>query len=256
MEFIDVIGYIAIGLSICFYLTLGLPFVNVLRCKENFEYTPISIINTVYIDCIAWYIYGTKLSCDQIILGHKIGACFTLLLIIIYLCFEIRKYLIDTILNALILILGTLVLHKGLSMVVEDAQAVGKICIGTKSLTFFIPMLMVYKVCKEKNYGVISLNNTIICCSACLAWALFANCASDYNAVCANVIGILLCLVQIGVYLIYKNKYPHYSGPTATIGIESTAQDDFKKDDNSSITIDDENNTKEKPVKIVGKSDN
>lgn len=255
MEFIDIIGYAAIGLSSCFYLTLALPFFNVLRCKENFEYTPIAIINTVYIDCVAWYIYGTKLSCEQIILGHKIGACCTLVLILIYLAFEIRKYLIDTILNALILILGTLVLHKGLTMVVEDAQVVGNICIGTKLLTFLIPMLMVYKVCKEKNYGVLNLNNIIICCGACLAWALFGKCANDMNTMCGNGIGILLCLVQIFVYLTFKSRYPHYSGPTATIGIETTSTEDVKKEENSSINIDDENQ-KEKPVKIMGKFDN
>ena len=256
MDYVDIIGYAAIGLSSCFYLTLALPFFNVLRCKENFEYTPIAIINTVYVDSVAWYIYGTKLSVDQIILGNQIGACCTLALIIIYLAFEIRKYLIDTILNALILILGTLVLHKGLTMVVEDTQVVGKICIGTKLLTFCIPMLMVYKVCKEKNYGVISLNNTIICCSACLAWGLFGKCLNDINAMCANGLGVLLCLVQIAVYLTYKSKYPHYSGPAATIGIETTtSSEDVKKDENSSINIDDDNQDKsaEKPVKIVGK---
>ena len=148
MELIDMVGWAAIGLSCCFYFSLAIPFFHVLRCKLNFEYTPIALINTVYVDCVAWYIYGTKLSCDQIILGHKIGAGCSLVLICIYLAFELRKYLVDTILNALILILGTLVLHKGLSMVIEDAQMVGKICIGTKLITFCIPALMVFRVFK------------------------------------------------------------------------------------------------------------
>ena len=92
MEFIDVVGWAAIGLSSCFYLSLAIPFFHVLRCKLNFEYTPIALVNTVYVDCVAWYIYGTKLSCDQIILGHKIGACCSLVLICIYLAFELRYH--------------------------------------------------------------------------------------------------------------------------------------------------------------------
>ena len=73
---------------------------------------------------------------------------------------------------------------------------------------------------------------------------------------CANGLGVLLSLVQIAVYLTYKSKYPHYSGPAATIGIETTtSSEDVKKDENSSINIDDDNQDKsaEKPVKIVGK---
>ena len=257
MEFTDMVGWAAIGLSTCFYLSLAVPFFKVLRCKLNFEYTPIALVNTIYVDCVSWYIYGTKLSCDQIILGHKIGACCSLVLICIYLAFELKKYLVDTILNALILILGTLVLHKGLSMVIEDAQMVGKICVGTKLITFCIPALMVFRVFKEKNYGLISLNNTIICCAACSAWCLFGKCTNDMNAMCANVIAVLLCLAQICVYFSFKNKYA-YSGPTSTIGIDQPSTEEIKKEENSSINIDEENQekAKEKPVRIVTKIDN
>ena len=219
MEMTDIVGWAAIGLSSCFYLSLAVPFFKVLRCKLNFEYTPIALVNTIYVDCVSWYIYGTKL-------------------------------------NALILILGTLVLHKGLSMVIEDAQMVGKICIGTKLITFCIPALMVFRVFKEKNYGLISLNNTIICCAACSAWCLFGKCTNDMNAMCANGIAVLLCLAQICVYFSFKNKYA-YSGPTSTIGIDQPTTEEIKKEENSSINIDDETQekTKEKPVRIVTKID-
>ena len=254
MEFIQVIGYAAIGLSTCFYICLSIPFVHVLRCKQNFEFTPIGLINTVYVDCVAWYIYGNKLSCDEIMLGHKIGACCSLLLIIIYLAFEIRKYLIDTILNALILILGTLVLHKGLTMVIEDSNIVGKICIGTKLITFCIPMLEMSRVFKDKNYKHISLHNTLFCCAACLAWAIFGKCANDINAICANCLAVVLCLVQLGIRWNYKRKYAN-PGEITTIGIESTGVDDSKKEEKMDMNVDEESQdkAKEKPVRIVTK---
>ena len=119
MDYKNIFGYIATGLSACFYCSLALPFFNVLRCKLNYEYTPIALINTIYVDSVAWYIYGEKSLCDQIKLCHTIGCCCTLVLIVIYLIFELKKYLVDSILNSLILILGTLVLHKGLTIVVE-----------------------------------------------------------------------------------------------------------------------------------------
>ena len=151
MDFVNIFGYTAIGLSVCFYCSLVIPFCNVLRCKLNYEYTPIALINTIYVDSIAWYIYADKIVCDQLRLCNSIGACCSLILITIYLAFELKKYLVDSILNCLILILGTLVLHKGLSIVIEDAQIVGKICIGTKLISFFTPLFLTCRVIKEKN---------------------------------------------------------------------------------------------------------
>lgn len=254
MEFIEVVGYAAIGLSTCFYICLSIPFFHVLRCKQNFEFTPIGLINTVYVDCVAWYIYGSKLSCDEIMLGHKIGACCSLLLIIIYLGFELKKYLIDTILNALILILGTLVLHKGLTVVIEDSNIVGKICIGTKLITFCIPLLEMSRVFKDRNYKHISLNNTLFCLAASLAWGIFGKCANDMNAMCANCLAVILCLVQLCVRFNYKRKYAN-PGEITTIGIESTSNDESKKEEISDMNIDEESQEKgkEKPVRIVTK---
>ncbi len=74
---------------------------------------------------------------------------------------------------------------------------------------------------------------------------------------CANGIAVLLCLAQICVYFSFKSKYS-YSGPTSTIGIDTTSSEETKKDENSSINIDEENQEKikDKPVRIVTKIDN
>ena len=257
MEFIDVVGWAAIGLSSCFYLSLAIPFFHVLRCKLNFEYTPIALVNTIYVDCVSWYIYGTKLSCDQIILGHKIGACCSLVLICIYLAFELRKYLVDSILNCLILILGTLVIHKGLTIVIEDADMIGKVCIGTKVVTFIIPIILTFRVIKEKNYRLISFSTTTTYMMSCIGWVLFGKASFDINIMIPNCIGVVLCFIQFLVYLNFKKKYPTYSGPSSTIGIESGSTE-YKKDESTTMNIDEESQEKarEKPVKIVTRIDN
>ena len=258
MDYQNIFGYIATGLSVCFYCSLVIPFFNVLRCKLNYEFTPIALINTIYVDTIAWYIYADKILCEQLKLCNTIGACCTLLLIVIYLAFELRKYLVDSILNALILILGTLVMHKGLTIVVEDAQMVGKICIATKIITFFIPIIMIFRVIKEKNYKLISVNSTLTYMASCIGWVLFGKTANDFNIMISNAIGIVLCFIQFIVYLNFKRKYPHYSGPSSTIGIESSTSEDIKKDESTTMTIDEESQekAKEKPVKIITRIDN
>lgn len=256
MENPNVFGYVAIGLSAFFYCSLVIPFFNVIRCKLNYEYTPIALINTIYIDSISWYIYGDKILCEQVKLCNMIGGGCTLFLISLYLVFELRKYLIDAILNAIILCLGTLVLHKGLTVIVEDSQMVGKICIGTKMITFCIPILLVFKVFKEKNYKLISINSTLTYMAACIGWALFGKFTNDLNIMIANCLGIILCFIQFVVYLNFKKKFPRYTG--TTIGIEKNPSEDTKKDDSTTMTIDEESQekAKEKPVKIITRIDN
>ena len=257
MDYLNIFGYVATGLSVCFYCSLALPFFNVLRCKLNYEFTPIGIIDTIYIDSIAWYIFADKILCDQLKLNSCIGAICSLLLIVIYLVFELKKYLIDSVLNCLILVLGTLVMHKGLTIVVEDAQLVGKIAIGTKILTFFMPILMIFRVIKEKNYKLISVNIILTYMASCIGWCLFGKAANDINIMIANGIAIALCFIQFIVYLNFKRKYPHYSGSSSTIGIESSTTEDVKKDESTTMTIDEESQdkAKEKPVKIITRID-
>ena len=253
MDYQNIIGNIAIALSVGFYITLVIPFFNVLRCKVNYEFTPIALINTIYVDSIAWYIYADKILCEPLKICHTIGALCTLLLIIIYLLFELKKYTVDSILNLLILVLGSLVMHKGLTIVVEDAQMVGKVCIATKLITFFTPILIIFRVIKEKNYKLISINNTLSYMFACIGWVLFGKSVNDTNILIPNIAGIVLCFVQFIVYLNFKKKYPHYAAPSSTIGIESSTTEDSKKDESTTMTIDEESQekAKEKPVKII-----
>ena len=258
MDYQNIIGNTAICLSVGFFATLVIPFFNVLRCKLNYEFTPIASINTIYVDSIAWYIYAEKILCQHLKICHTIGAICTLLLIIIYLAFELKKYLVDSILNFLILILGTLVMYKGLTIVVEDVQMVGKICIATKLITFFTPILMIFRVIKEKNYKLISINSTFTYMCACIGWVLFGKSANDINIMIPNIAGILLCFVQFIAYLNIKKKYPHYSESSSTIGIERSTTEDPKKDESTTMTIDEESQekAKEKPVKIITRVDN
>lgn len=253
MDYQNIFGYIAIGLSSLFYCSLVIPFFNVLRCKISYELVPMALINTIYVDCFAWYIYADKILCEQLKLCNTIGVCVSLAVITIYLAFELKKYLVDSILNALILILGSLVMHKGLTIVIEDPQMVGKVCIGTKLISFFVPIIMIYRIVKEKNYKIISIKSTITYMVSCIGWTIFGKTVNDFNIMCPNAIGILLCIIQIIAYVSFKKKYSVYSGPSSTIDIERSSLEEAKKDESTTISIDEEKHDKggERPVKIV-----
>ena len=256
MDFMIASGWVAVSLSCCFYFSLSIPFFQTLRGKLNYEYTPINFVSAIYVDCFSWYIYGLKILSEQLMLVNKIGVCSMLALMAIYLGFEIKKYTLDMILNVLILVLGTLVIQKGLYVIVEDFEIVGKICIGTKIITFFNPMSLLYQVYKEKNFGYISMKNTFLYAFVSLAWAIFGKSSHDFNVIMANAIAFVLCIIQLFIINYLKKKVSDYKAPT--VGIESSQNEEEKKEENENIQFKEENTEKmkEEPVKIVSKIDN
>ena len=255
----DICGWVAACLTVCYYLAPVLPFINVLKGKLYFEDTPGVCVTTCYVNCFVWYIYGDMIFSDQIKYANCISAGVSLCLMVIYLIYELKKYLIDSILNALILITGTWAVYRALTIIIDDDRIVGKICIGTSIVVFLTPVQVVYRVIKEKNYILIPIYSAWVYLCACTIWIVYGIMITDVYVVCPNVMGAILSCVQIVIYLNYKKKYPAIGERdfSSTIGIETTGTEDSKKDE-SAIKIDEDSQHQqnEKPVKIVSKNDN
>jgi len=252
--FQEVCGWTAACLTVCYYLAPVLPFINVLKGKLNFEDTPGVFVTTCYVNCFVWYIYGDMIFSDQVKISNMVSACVSLLLMVIYLIYELKKYLVDSILNCLILITGTWAVYRALTIIIDDDRIVGKICIGTILVVYLSPMQVLYRVIKEKNYILIPIYSACVYLLACISWVTYGIFITDFYVVCPHVAGIILSLVQIVVFLNYKRKYPVIGEKefSSTIGIEKTNEE--SKNEETSIKIDEEEtqkNVKEQPVKIV-----
>ena len=250
-------GWAAVGLTVISFLTPAFPFLNVIKGKLNFEDAPIISVTSCYVNYFCWYVYGDMIFSDQLKYGYLIGSCIFGLLIVIYLIFEIRKYLVDTVLNALILITGTWALYRALTIIIDDDRVVGKICIGTAIIVYVQPMQILYKVIKEKNYAFISIYNCYLSFLYSVCWLVYGIFITDFYVVFPYAVGIILSLVQIVVYLNYKKKYPIIGERdfSSTIGIETTPNEEAKKE-STPIKMDEmteETEGKEKPVKISAK---
>ena len=253
----EVVGWIAAGLTVLYYLFPVKPFFRVLKGKLNFEDTPGVFVTTCYVNCFVWYVYGDMIFSDQVKYSKGVAACISLLLMIIYLAYELKKYLVDSILNALILITGTWAVYRALTIIIDDDRIVGKICIGTAIVVFLTPIQILYRVIKEKNYILIPIYEAWAYLFASIAWVTYGVMITDFYVVCPHVMGIVLSLVQIIVYLNFRRKYPAIGDRefSSTIGIE-TGNDEPKKEE-TPIKIDEDSQpqAKEKPVKIVTKTD-
>ena len=252
----DIISWVAICFNTCFYCLQALPFLKVLTCKLSYELTPIVFVSTLYVDSFSWWIFGKQISCQHLELGHFIGGCILLTLIGVYIIFELKYDLIDSILNLVIICLGSLVLYKGLLDVIIDINKLGLVCLTFKLITFCVPSMTMYKIVKEKTHQLISLRLTCIYSISCISWLLYSLYYYNFYLRMANGIGLVLSMIQFILYFKYKNKTPIIDVlNTSSLEIASSSED--KKVDSNSMNLDEEKAEKsnEKPVKIITKID-
>ena len=248
----DVFGWIATCLTMCFYISPVIPFINVFKGKITYEDTPGVLITASYVNCFCWYIYGDMIFSDQVKICNGIGAVSSLCLIFIYLAYEIRKYTLDAILNALIILTGSYAVYRGLTIVVDDDAVVGKICNVTAIIVFLSPILIIYRVLKEKyNYYLIPIYTALVSLFSTSCWVVYGIMISDVYIMIPNIIGIILAIIQIVVFTICKKKYPTIPSKereTSAIDIDNSIYD--RKEPSNMNNEDIQNISKEKPVTI------
>ena len=258
----DVIGWIATALSLIVFIAPAPQFLNVLKGKLDYEDSPTVLIGSIYCNCLAWYSYGDIIFSDQMKTCNFIGFLISSIFIIIYLCYEIKKFLTDAILNALIILTGSWAFYRALIYILADPSSVGKVCTLTHLIALSYPSYLIYRVVKEKNYTLISYVVSGASILSGIFWGIYGIMESDIYIPVLYFLGVCVAISQIVVSRVYKNKYPtiEQAPEASTVGIESTGDDEIsKKPETAEVKIDEESEEKgkikAKPVKIVTKSE-
>ena len=246
-------GWAATAITVLSFLSPVFPYINVLKGKLNFEDTPAFHVTTCYINYFCWYVYGDMTFSDQLKYCYLIGSIINCVLMVIYLAYEVKKYLIDSILNTLILITGTWALYRALVIIIDDDRIVGKICVGTSFIVYLAPIQIIYKVIKEKNYILIPIYNCYLIVLYSICWIVYGALLTDYYLIVSYSAAIVLSFIEIVIYLNYKRKYPAIGERefSSTIGIETTGTEEPNKKEEMPIKFEEEEvKGKDKPVKI------
>lgn len=247
-------GWIGAAMNLYFFIIPTKPFINLLKGKINFEDTPIFYITICYINSVCWYTYGELTFSDQMRLSYIIGSAIFLILILIYLYYEIRKYIFDTILNIGILGTGTYSLYVGLTLIFDDDQVAAKFCNVSSFIYFFFPMKVIYKVIVYKAYNLISVKFNIIHIITSFLWTVYGVLILENLLAYPHLINIILSLIQLYLYYIYKKKFPSIEENPVnnSIGLENNGNEE-NNNEATKIKGDDEGQEaiKEKPVKII-----
>ena len=276
----DTFGWVGCFLSTCFFIVELIPFINIIRGKVYFEDSPGFFMSASYANSFLWMIYGDLAFSETIKTTHMIACLICLIAMIIYLIYERKKYLLDSILNFLVIFMASWAVFKYLSIEVDDDRVVGKLCFCSSCIIYIHFYYIIYRVIKEKNYMLIGFNHITIYFVNSIIWVFYGIVTNDFYVILPNTMGTLLSLIQVIIYIKYESKYPLLSENDFS-GIENNGNEENKKedkiekdkkvdkddngdkeekDDKEDVDIknDDEDSSKNipKPVKIVSKIDN
>ena len=255
-------GWVASIMSIITFLFPIMPFVNVVKGKLDFENTPSLLVFTGYCNCVAWYFYGYFYENLTIKFCNIVGLIIYLLLIIIYLAYETKKYLLDSILNALIVFNGTWAAHRALSGALTELNILENICFITTCACCIYPLFLIYKVIRVKNYNVIPEITVIGSIISEICWVVSGLINDNHFFVKCHIVRIFVSIAEISISVIYKKQFPtpgqiHDSG---TLDIEVAGTDDASNKNLDTVVVrmdadaEEIEKIKEKPAIALSKS--
>lgn len=119
----------------------------------------------------------------------------------------------------------------------------------------FSPILLIYKVIKEKNYNLIPIYSAYVSIGSTFCWIGYGVLTTDLYVIFPYLTGLILSIIQIVIFCNYKKRYFTIGEKdfTSTIGIESNGNDNENKETTIKGEEDLQINSKEKPVKIFEK---
>ena len=240
-------GWSAAFINIFFYLSPIKTYINAIKGKITFEETPRLYVTSCYINCLIWYIYGRMLHSTIIQASFMTSGIISLILMLIYLIIESKRYLCDSVLNTFFLVMGTWALYRALILIIDKIEVVGYFSICTTLFLYSSPIQILYKIIKGK------YNNNYLFFFAkwryfftCIFWLAYSVFIQDIYLAITNCIGILFSLIYFFIFFCRKKK--HFEMERYNSGdVISPANDEIKKEE-IPIKLDDD-----LPVKIVNK---
>ena len=257
-------GWISSILTLTTFIYPIIPFIHVVKGKLNFENTPTLLICGGYCNCFAWYCYGVYFENVQIKFCNMIGAGIYLLLIVIYLAYETKKYLCDAILNALIVFNGTWAAYRALTGMMTELELLEKVCIGTTLGFSVYPLVLIYKTLRKKNNQTIYTYAGIRVVASGACWTIYGLIKANHFFAKWQAIGIVVPILEILLSKYFQKKRSGRVQELSAVDVEISANEEVDSKNVDTIDIVDETKNEDSeetdkmtknPVVIVATND-
>jgi len=234
--------FIPSSLTVIINILPIISFLNFFFSKENFETIPIARIVANYMNSLAFFFYSSIIFNIEVRFANLVSAIISLILMLVYFYLELSRYFLDSILNFIILVMGTSCCYQWLSKIIIEEKIVGRIYLITNLTSIIIQMQYIYNGISKKNYLLIPITYDSISFPHFFSWIIYGFLIKDFYITTANGICIFVNLVQILLYFHFRKQY--LSTVDEETSIEIGEETKKEKEFNSVEEM------KERPVKI------
>jgi hypothetical protein len=234
--------FIPSSLTVIINILPIISFLNFFFSKENFETIPIARIVANYMNSLAFFFYSSIIFNIEVRFANLVSAIISLILMLVYFYLELSRYFLDSVLNFIILVMGTSCCYQWLSKIIIEEKIVGRIYLITNLTSIIIQMQYIYNGISKKNYLLIPITYDSISFPHFFSWIIYGFLIKDFYITTANGICIFVNLVQILLYFHFRKQY--LSTVNEETSIEIGEETKKEKEFNSVEEM------KERPVKI------
>lgn len=232
------LGWFISIIGITYYIPPMLLFYHVFKKKIKYEDSPGLIVLANYFTNYMWAIYGDCLFSPALKWTSIISSIISAIMLLIYLFYELKEYLADSILNLCVLITTSWAIYNFLAEIIEDDEPCYRICLICQLIAYVTPFQLIHKLWYNGEYNLFPIYSSYIGIFVCTLWVYYAltlEDEKDYGMAFVFLSGLVCSVVQVVVWLKIKKRGGNGIGAFKTIR-DTSIEGDLSKEN---ITVDD-----------------
>ncbi|XP_061185682.1 sugar transporter SWEET1-like [Saccostrea echinata] len=207
MEVLSLLGWM------CTFSSIAVQFVGLEICFKIWkkgttgDISPAPFAANLIAACL-WVKYGLMTTIQSVIIVNSIGALLSLVYVIFFYVYSIRKTLIGRFMVFSCLAICLPYVYIG--MYIEDVKLaiahLGKMCVIMTIVSYAAPLASLFDVFRMRSTEVMSFPLVLAYFIVSIEWFIYGSLLQDQYVQMPNLIGIALGVLQLGLFVIYPKS--------------------------------------------------
>ena len=159
-----------------------------------------------FLNCILWSDYGLLTNKFSVYFANGLGGAITLIFITIFLIHLADRKILFSLIYIFFLIACVTEIYF-FCYYILDPEITAIIANVFNVLMYAAPGEKIYIICKNGNYKLIPIWSTLGGLACSTSWMFYGIYKKDKYLIIPNALGCASAIVQLIVYIIYRNKY-------------------------------------------------
>ena len=251
----EITQLVGAGFSLCFTCSYFISLFKVYKQRFVYEDYPIISLFFCYFNNLMWTKYSDLIYHESMKSLFQYSNIISIIIISLYSLYEIRKDIIDMILNILILITSTFAIRKLLMDILIEEEKV-KMASGYSVIILYLSCLeWIYRAKSAKNTNILNTTSCLFLVGNAVCWIYYGIKYDDKFYTYSNAVGAAVGIIYFITWHYMKKKYGYEVPVKKEEDKDKKENKDNKENDKDDKEIKDKEN-KEVNIKLDDNNNN